>query len=140
MRSSDPRSWMWSEALEMLARADRMHRQMFQPHPSGGRPASCPWWEPPVDVYETEREVIVMTALPGVDPATVSTSIEGGTLVIAGQHQPPPQLRGAHVHRLELPQGHFQRTVDIPPGRYDDVRRTSANGCIVVTLHKRREG
>ena len=31
MRASDPRSWMWSEALEMLARAERMQRQIFQP-------------------------------------------------------------------------------------------------------------
>jgi HSP20 family protein len=26
-----PRDWMWSEACEMLARAERMHRELFRP-------------------------------------------------------------------------------------------------------------
>jgi hypothetical protein len=29
--NNDPRQWMWGEALDMLARAERLHRQLFQP-------------------------------------------------------------------------------------------------------------
>ncbi len=133
MRASNPRSWMLSEAVEMLARAERMHRQMFGLE----RPdARLPCWEPPVDVLETEREVIVFTALPGVDPAKVTTTIEDGTLLITGHRVLPAALRTATIHRLELPQGSFRRYVQIPSGRYDDVRRASENGCIVITLRK----
>jgi HSP20 family molecular chaperone IbpA len=124
---------MWSEAVEMLARAERMHRQMFEPQRGGPR---LPCWEPPVDVLETEREVIVFTALPGVDPASVNTVIEDGALVISGERALPPELRTATIHRLELPQGRFHRRLPIPPGAYSDVRRSSANGCLVVTLRK----
>lgn len=133
MRSSDPRSWMWSDALDMLARAERMHRDVFQPRRGDFR---TPCWEPPVDVLETEREIIVLTALPGVDPATIGTVIEEGALVISGERTLPPQLRTATIHRLELPQGRFFRRVPIPPGAYDDVRRASVDGCLVVTLRK----
>jgi HSP20 family molecular chaperone IbpA len=42
------------------------------------------------------------------------------------------------IHRLELPQGCFERRVPLPSGRYDDVRRTVADGCLIVTLHKAR--
>ncbi len=135
MKATDPRNWMWSDAVDMLARAERMHRQMFQPRPAHIR---NPCWEPPVDVLETEREVIVMTALPGVDPATITTVIEEGTLLISGQRAFPPEWRTATIHRLELPQGNFQRRVQIPPGAYDDVRRSSTNGCLVISLHKHR--
>jgi HSP20 family molecular chaperone IbpA len=125
---------MWSEALDMLTRADRMHRQIFQPqHPEQSR---LPCWEPPADVLETELEVIVITALPGVDPATIRTTIENGALEIFGERLLPPELRTATIHRLELPQGCFQRRLRIPPGAYDDIRRASANGCLVVTLRK----
>ena len=64
-----PRDWMWSEACEMLARAER-HASRAVP---AGRPqAHRPAWEPPVDMLETEREVLVLVALPGVDPRRAS--------------------------------------------------------------------
>src|ERR1051325_8340894 len=72
-----PRDWMWSEACEMLARAERMHREFFRPVRSPAlAPASVPTWEPPVDVLETGREVLVLVALPGVDPDRVEGVIE----------------------------------------------------------------
>jgi HSP20 family protein len=134
MRASDPRSWMWSEALEMLARAERMQRQIFQPGIQDDTQRPC--WEPPADVLETEHEVIVITALPGVDPASITTIIENGVLEIFGQRILPVELRTATIHRLELPQGCFQRLLRIPPGAYGEVRRTLASGCLIVTLRK----
>jgi HSP20 family molecular chaperone IbpA len=129
---SDPHDWMWSEALQMLAKAERLHQQMFLPV---GRHAQAAW-APPVDVLETEREVLVLAALPGVDVAKVEAAIEGTVLVIAGQRVLPPELRTATIHRLELPQGRFERRVPLPPGRYDSVRRAEANGCLVISLAK----
>ena len=74
----------------MLARADRLHRQMFQPVLSGARP---PAWEPPVDVLETEREVLVIVALPGVNADRVEAAIEGPELVLEGTRTFPPSSR-----------------------------------------------
>jgi len=130
---SDPHDWMWSEALQMLAKAERLHQQMFVPV---GRQAQVAAWAPPVDVLETDREVLVLAALPGVDVAKVEAAIEGACLVIAGQRVLPPELRTATIHRLELPQGRFERRVPLPPGRYESVRRAEANGCLVISLAK----
>jgi HSP20 family protein len=124
---------MWSEACEMLARAERMHRDLFRPARST---SMLPAWEPPVDVLETEREVLVLAALPGVNPDHVEAAIEDGVLVIAGTRVLPRELRTAVIHRLELPQGRFERRVRIPAGRYDDVRRLSVDGCLVISLRK----
>jgi len=130
--TSDPTEWMWSEALAMIAKAERMHQHMFQPVARRAQVA----WEPPVDVLETEHEVLVLAALPGVDMGKVEAVIDGGVLVIAGQRILPPQLRTATIHRLELPQGRFERRVALPAGRYDAVRRAEANGCLVISLSK----
>ena len=75
MPRDDLENWMFAEAVEMLSRAERMHRRFFQPLPPA---AAAPAWEPPVDVLETEREVLVFAALPGVDPDQVETRIEEG--------------------------------------------------------------
>jgi HSP20 family protein len=128
-----PRDWMWSEACEMLARAERMHRELFRP---STRQAQLPGWEPPVDILETESEVLVLVALPGVDPDDAQALIEDGDLVIAGTRVVPDQLRTATIHRLELPQGRFYRRLRLPPGRYAGVRRAAAAGCLIVTLQK----
>jgi len=128
-----PRDWMWSEACEMLARAERMHRELFRP---SAPQAKVPAWEPPVDILETEFEVLVLVALPGVDPDDAQAVIEDGDLVIAGTRVVPEQLRTANIHRLELPQGRFYRRLRLPPGRYAGVRRAAAAGCLIVTLQK----
>ena len=127
------RDWMWSEACEMLVRAERLHREFFKPV---GSPTRLPAWEPPVDILETDREVLVLVALPGVDPERAEATIEGDYLVIGGTRVLPSELRTATIHRLELPQGRFQRRVPLPPGRYSGVRCAAINGCLVVTLEK----
>jgi len=128
------RDWMWSEACEMLARAERMHRELFRPAESQARQ---PAWEPPVDILETEREVLALVALPGVNADSTQAVIEDGDLVIAGTRSYPPVLRTAVIHRLELPQGRFFRRVRLPAGRYTpNVRRAVADGCLVITLQK----
>ena len=132
MAGNDPRDWMWSDALHMLAQADRLHRQMFRPQAS----TQGANWEPPVDMLETDDEVLILAALPGVDAQQVQAVIENGVLVIAGVRVLPDELRTATIHRLELPQGRFERRIALPAGRYDKVRRTSVNGCLVISLSK----
>lgn len=127
------RDWMWSEAVEMLARAERLHRDLFRPV---GVQARQPAWEPPVDILETEHEVLVLVALPGVDADAAQAVIEDGELVIAGTRVLPSELRTAVIHRLELPQGRFYRRLRLPAGRYASVRRAAVAGCLVVTLQK----
>ena len=130
--ANDPHDWMWSEALSMLARAERLHQEMFRPG-AGHREVS---WQPPVDVLETEREVLVLAALPGVEVEKVDSHIHDGALVISGHRLLPKEWRTAVIHRLELPQGRFERRVTLPAGRYDGVRRAAANGCLLVSLSK----
>jgi HSP20 family molecular chaperone IbpA len=124
---------MWSEACDMLARAERLHREFFRPVRSA---ALVPTWEPPVDILETGREVLVLVALPGVDPDKVEVAIEGDALVVEGTRVLPAELRTAVIHRLELPQGRFERRVPLPPGHYDGVRRADVHGCLLISLSK----
>jgi len=125
--------WMWSEAFEMLARAERLHHEFFRPaHSSAGAPS----WEPPIDVMETEDELQVLVALPGVDPEGIEAALDGPDLVVAGRRILPACLRTAIIHRLEIPQGRFERRMRLPAGRYSDIRRAMVNGCLLITLQK----
>jgi len=130
MSINDPINWMLSEAIGSLARAERMRQQFFSLQSAGS-----PSWEPPIDVLETEEELLILVALPGVDPDQVVAAIDDGVLVIGGSRTLPAELRNAHIHRLELPQGRFERRIALPAGRYA-VSRFAVNGCIVFRLAK----
>jgi len=132
MAKRDPVNWMLSEAIESLARAERMHQRLFSLQST---PQREPSWEPPIDVLETDRELLIFVALPGVDPDQVVAVIEDGTLIIRGDRILPAELRDALIHRLELPQGRFERRIALPAGRYV-VSRFASNGCVVLRLSK----
>ena len=132
MSTGDSRNWMWSEALQMLARAERLQREVFNAPGPSGRAA----WEPPVDVLETEDAVLVLVALPGVDAKQVQLVIRNGVLLIAGERVLPRELATAVIHRIELPQGRFERQIRLPAGTYEPPASAVANGCLIVRLPK----
>jgi len=121
----------------MLAQAERLQRLAFRPARSL---AAGPAWEPPVDILETDKEVLVFVGLPGVNPEQIETRIEGDDLSVSGTRLLPAALRTAAIHRLELPQGRFERRVRIPAGRYSRIQRTMVDGCVLITLEKAGEG
>ncbi len=133
MTNDDSRNWMWSEALQMLARAERLHREVFTPAHGSPRGVN---WEPPTDVLETADAVLIFVALPGVDAEKVNLAIRGGVLMISGERTLPDELRTAIIHRLELPQGRFERRIQLPAGLYGTPQSGVAHGCLVIKLPK----
>jgi len=128
----DLETWMWAEACEILDRADRLHRQFFRPAVMNmKRPA----WEPPVDVYESHHEFKIMIALPGVSPEHLHIILEDNHLVIGGQRHLPSGIQ-AHIQRLEIPYGRFERRLELPAGRFEIGTREFENGCLLISLRK----
>jgi HSP20 family protein len=132
MPPRDPSLFMWAEAVELLDKAERLHRQFFHVSP-GARRAT---WQPPVDMYETREELRLSIALPGVEPDRIDLTVDSGMLIVTGERPLPPGAQGARIHRLELPHGHFERRIELPPGRYEVGPRRLANGLLDIALRK----
>jgi HSP20 family molecular chaperone IbpA len=112
----------------MLDRAERLQRQFFRP----GRTAA---WEPPIDVFETEQNIWIVAALPGVGPDQVELTIADGAVIVAGERRLPLEAK-ALIHRLEIPHGRFERRIPLPSGRYELGQRELTHGCLVLGLRK----
>ena len=126
---------MWHDAVEMFERAEKLKRQFFLP----AKPAaSGPCWEPPVDVLETDDEIWILVALPGVEPDDLKVVIDGGTLVVAGHRPMPGRSSRMVLRRLEIPHGHFERQLKLPAGHYEIGERELRHGCLVLSLRKIR--
>ena len=117
----------------MLDRAEQLHRQFFEPAREGTRPAR---WEPPIDVLETERQLRIIVALPGVAPEAVQVQTEGGILTIIGSRPLPGRGENANIVRLEIPYGSFERRIALQLNRLRLAERELANGCLVLTFVK----
>jgi HSP20 family molecular chaperone IbpA len=128
----DPKNLMWAEACALIKQAEQLHRQFFEPSREGARAAR---WEPPVDVFENERQLWIIAALPGVAPEAVRVEIEGQTLMIAGIRPLPSKGRNANIVRLEIPYGRFERRITLSP-RLRLAERELSNGCLVLTFAK----
>ena len=116
----------------MLKQAEGLHRQFFEP---SCEDACTARWEPPVDVFETDGELTIVTALPGVAPGAVHAEIEGQTLIITGTRPLPTAGRRANILRLEIPYGRFERRITLST-RLRLNARALKNGCLILTFTK----
>ena len=109
----------------MLERAERLHRHFFTHAETA--------WEPPIDIFEVGRDLLIIIALPGVPENAVQVLSGAGSILIRGE-RPMPIERGTSIRRLEIPYGKFERRIDLPPGQYEVRDRRLADGCLTLAL------
>lgn len=134
MASRDPTTWMWTEALQLMEQAERMHRQFFRLGAAGARTA----WEPPVDVFEDEREITIVVAMPGVSPERVEVTYEPHNLLIRAERRIPFEDRACSIQLLEIPYGYFERRIALPAEPLEPGVAKWVDGCLILSLRKQR--
>ena len=132
MAADDFTAWMWSEACRHLERAEQLHRRFYGVSETAGQFN----WVPPADVFETDGEVLIEVALPGVAAGDVEVRVEAGVLVVRGERVLPRIPGPAVIRRMELPHGRFERQIRLAPGRYEFARRALTDGCLQLVLRK----
>ena len=133
MAAVDPRTLMWTAACEMIDRAERLHRQFFRPIAA---PIAELSWEPPIDIIETDSEILITVALPGVDRDAMKVAVDADGVSVVGFRRPSAIPRGSRVHRLEIPYGKFERRIRVPTARLPLDRSELANGCLTLQFSK----
>ena len=100
-------------------------------------PTSRPW-SPPVDIYETENELVLKADVPEVDPKNVAIQMENGTLTLKGEWRFDEQRNGRGFHRIERGYGSFVRAFSLPDTvEPDKVKADYKNGVLTVVLPKK---
>jgi HSP20 family molecular chaperone IbpA len=110
-----------------------MHRQFFRLSASERTHAV---WEPPVDVFEDEREIVIVVALPGVPAERIEVTSEPGALLVRAERPLPFSGSRRALRQLEIPYGWFERRVALPNVRLEAGTREVAHGCLILTLRK----
>ena len=94
-------------------------------------------WEPAVDVYETENEIVVLVELAGVSPDKVRITLDGRLLSIKGAREEKSPHPRKIYHHMEIHKGVFERNI-LLPGMVDGEHSVTSteNGFLEITLPK----
>jgi len=131
----------WEPFRDLLSTQDRFNRlfnDTFSRFFDEGDLART--WAPPVDVYETEHDVVLKAEIPGVDPKEVEVRVEDGTLYLKGERKFENEVKQDNYHRIERAYGSFVRSFPLPSSV--DAEKANAqykNGVLTLTLPKREE-
>jgi HSP20 family protein len=97
-------------------------------------------WVPPVDVYETDLNVVLTAELPGVDPKDVELRVEDNTLYLQGHRNFQKEVKEDDYHRVERSYGSFARSFTLPASvDSDQAKAEYKDGLLTLTLPKREE-
>jgi HSP20 family protein len=72
------------------------------------------FWQPPVDIFENERQVLVKMEVPEVLLQDIRISVEESRLTIEGERRQEEKESELHFLRLERSYGPFRRLFDLP--------------------------
>ncbi len=98
-------------------------------------------WRPVIDVFETEKAVVVRVELAGVRAGDLRVTVDGDWLRIRGERHPPPATDAQRLHRMEIAFGPFERSVQISvPFEREQVAANLEEGFLSVVLPKRAPG
>jgi HSP20 family protein len=122
------------ELMALRARLRELVDRAMLPHPQAASPAA-PSFECPIDVWESDAEIVVEAELPGATTATIDLRLEGDRLVISGE-LPGAGDDSSSLLRIERYRGPFRRVVELPPEAYGTPAATLRSGVLRVRLPK----
>ncbi|MEW6422594.1 MAG: Hsp20/alpha crystallin family protein [Deinococcota bacterium] len=93
----------------------------------------------PLDMYETESDIVVDLAVPGIKPEDLDVQVEGRTLYIRGRYN-SSNAAGARYWVKTLPSGEFQYSLNLPVKvETDQVDANLESGLLHLSIPKAAE-
>ena len=94
----------------------------------------------PLDIDETDNEVVVTASIPGINPEEVDISITRDTLTIKGKSEKKEEKKTKTSYVKEISYGEFSRVVSWPTEiQTDKVEAHFENGLLKVVAPKAEE-
>ncbi len=97
-------------------------------------------WEPLVDIYETNEDIVVKAEIPGMKKEDIEISITDNVLTIKGEKKQERKMQNEDYHRIECSYGTFQRSFSLPKAiKPDNVTASYKDGVLTITVPKAEE-
>ena len=95
-------------------------------------------WEPAIDMYETQNEVVVVAELAGLSLEDIRVGFDGKSLMIRGDRKESHEGARRTYYQMEISRGAFQRAVPLPAAvDPDGAEACYHDGILEIVLPKR---
>ena len=100
-------------------------------------PAPTTAWNPLVDIFENDNEVVIKAELPGMDAKDIEVKVENNILVLKGERHFEKEAKEENYHRIEREFGCFSRSFALPTAvNPDKVAAEYKDGVLRIVLPK----
>jgi len=127
----------WRELEEMSSRLSRI----FDDQWTGGTGRNGGTWFPPVNVEETQEELVLTAELPGMNEDDIGLELENNILTISGEKKEEREEReDRRFHLWERRYGTFQRSFTLPRTvSAEEIEARFKDGILFVHMPKMEE-
>lgn len=91
---------------------------------------------PPVDVLESQDELLVEVAVPGVVQSDISVELHGSELIVSGVRRAGHSANGHVLMHAEIPRGPFKSVVHLPFRTSAPTRVEVEQGIALIQLQR----
>ncbi len=130
-RKNMPVRWepLMSDMISFKRSLDQQFENLFSGHSFALRPPfmfkkQLSAWNPEVDMYETNKNVVVEADIPGCDKKDVKIKIDNNMLTISGEKKEEKEIKKKSFYQKEQRMGYFCRSMALPD--YADINKPKA--------------
>jgi HSP20 family protein len=133
----------WEPFRELAALQNEMGRWMNQL--SGGVGGTMgngqsSTWLPAVDVWETDKELVLSFDLPGIPEDKIAVELDDSVLTVSGERERTQERADDRFYRFERRFGQFSRSVTLPAGvKEDQIQADYKDGVLEIHVPKPEE-
>ncbi len=131
----------WEQPRGLTSLQDQVNR-LFEDNFTRERSAHADLatWAPPVDIYETENELVLKADLPGLVNEDIDVRVENNMLTIRGERKFEKDVNEDNYLRVERAFGPFTRSFSLPNTvSSESVRAEYRHGVLTLQMAKREE-
>jgi HSP20 family protein len=97
-------------------------------------------WLPVVDIWETDKELVLSFDLPGIPEDKIAVELEDDVLTVTGERERSEEQSGDRFYRYERRYGQFSRSVTLPTGvKESDIKANYKDGVLEIRVPKPEE-
>ena len=124
------------EVMDLQRSLDRLFGGGYM---TGGESTTSAW-QPSVDIFENESDIVIKVELPEVNREDVQVNLDDRTLTIRGERKLEFEDKRDGYHRIERSYGQFARSFTVPPNiNREGLKASYKDGILRVTLPKAEE-